>query len=76
MNTSTKIFIPRDTASISMGGDEVASKIEEIAQKEKKEVTIIRNGSWGMSWLEPLIEIEIEGHRVAYGPISETDVSF
>ena len=66
MNTSTKIFIPRDTASISMGGDEVASKIEEIAQKEKKEVTIIRNGSWGMSWLEPLIEIEIEGHRVAF----------
>jgi len=74
MNTSTKIFIPRDTASISMGGDEVAIIIEEIAQKEKKEVTIIRNGSWGMSWLEPLIEIEIEGHRVAYGPISETDV--
>ena len=74
MSTSTKIFIPRDTASLSMCGDEVASKIEEIAQKEKKEVTIIRNGSWGMSWLEPLIEIEIEGHRVAYGPISETDI--
>jgi hypothetical protein len=36
MSTSTKIFIPRDTASLSMGGDEVASKIEEIAQKEKK----------------------------------------
>ena len=74
MTASTKIFIPRDTASISMGGDEVAKKIEKIAQKQKKEVTIIRNGTWGMSWLEPLIEIEVKNHRIAYGPVSEEDV--
>ena len=36
MTAPTKIFIPRDTASISMGGDEVAKKIEKIAQKQKK----------------------------------------
>ena len=74
MKESTNIFIPRDTAALSMGSDEVAIKIKETAEKSNISISIIRNGTWGMSWLEPLVEIEFKGERIAYGPVTTADV--
>ena len=54
----TKVFIPRDAAALSMGADAVAKAIAEEAEKRMTPVEIVRTGSRGMLWLEPLVEVE------------------
>lgn len=68
---TVKIYIPRETTALSMGADDVAATFSE----KSPDTTIIRNGSWGMSWLEPLVEVETDKGRVAYGPVSADDVA-
>ncbi len=69
-----KIYVPRDAAALSMGADDVAKAIGEHAKKAKADVKIVRNGSRGMLWLEPLVEVETAFGRVAYGPVTPEDV--
>ena len=57
----TKIYVPRETAAVSVGADEVALAIAQISKKNGSEIELIRNGSWGASWLEPLVEVEVDG---------------
>ncbi len=73
--TKTRIFVPRDAAALSMGADAVAKAIAAEAQKRNATIEIVRNGSRGMLWLEPLVEVETEKGRVAYGPVSASDVA-
>ena len=35
---------------------------------------MVRNGSRGLYWLEPLVEVETPAGRTAYGPVSVADV--
>jgi formate dehydrogenase iron-sulfur subunit len=63
------VYVPRETAAASMGAHEVAEKIAALDN-----VRVVRNGSWGMSWLEPLIEVEVDGERIGYGPVMPDDV--
>jgi formate dehydrogenase iron-sulfur subunit len=70
----TKIYVPRETAAVSVGADEVALAIAQAAKKSGTDIELIRNGSWGASWLEPLVEVEVDGARVAYGSVSADDV--
>ncbi len=69
-----KIYVPRDAAALSVGADEVAVAIAAEAKRLKKDVTIVRNGSRGMLYLEPLVEVETANGRVAYGPVTVGDV--
>ena len=70
MAAPIKVFVPRETSAISLGANEVARRIQERGA----DVEIVRNGSWGMCWLEPLVEVEVNGERVAYGPVTVDDV--
>jgi formate dehydrogenase iron-sulfur subunit len=70
----TKVYIPRDAAALSMGADAVAKSIAVEAEKRMTPVEIVRTGSRGMLWLEPLVEVETPKGRVAYGPVSPNDV--
>ncbi len=70
----TKVFVPRDAAALSVGADAVAAAIEAEAKKLGKDVHVIRNGSRGMLFLEPLVEVETAKGRVAYGPVTASDV--
>lgn len=70
---SLRIYIPLDSAAIACGADELAHRIEALAQSRKLDVTIVRNGSRGLHWLEPMLEVETPGGRVAYGPVGEDD---
>lgn len=72
--TRTKIYVPRETAAVSVGADEVALAIARLAKKTGADIELIRNGSWGASWLEPLVEVEVDGVRIAYGNVSAADV--
>ncbi|MTJ04887.1 MAG: NADH-quinone oxidoreductase subunit NuoF [Sediminimonas qiaohouensis] len=70
-----KIYVPLDSAAKALGADAVAEAIRDAAQASGKDVQIVRNGSRGMIWLEPLVEIEHDdGVRLAYGPVSVADV--
>lgn len=64
------VYVPRDAASISMGSDNVAAAISALPE----EINVIRNGTWGMTYLEPLVEVETDKGRVAYGPVSVADI--
>jgi len=70
-----KVFIPGDTTACALGADKVASEVLLQAQKRGLEVEIIRNGSRGAFWLEPLLEIESDDGRIAFGPVTSDDVA-
>ncbi|MTD93955.1 formate dehydrogenase [Hyphomicrobium sp. xq] len=69
-----KVYVPRDAAALSMGADAVAKAIAAEAKKRNSKIEIVRNGSRGMLWLEPLVEVETPKGRVAYGPVKPEDV--
>jgi formate dehydrogenase iron-sulfur subunit len=64
----TRIFVPRDAAALALGANAVARALASHA-------TVVRTGSRGLFWLEPMIEVETPTGRVAYGPVTEADVS-
>ena len=72
---SVTIFVPRDSAAISVGADDVAAAIAAAAKARKADVRIVRNGSRGMFWLEPLVEVATPAGRTAYGPVTAADVA-
>jgi formate dehydrogenase iron-sulfur subunit len=71
----TKIYVPRETAAVSVGADEVALAIAQVAKKTGTEIELVRNGSWGATWLEPLVEVDVDGARIAYGNVAAGDVA-
>lgn len=72
---SIQIFVPRDSAALALGADEVATAIALEAAQRGLRVELVRNGSRGMFWLEPLVEIATDAGRVAYGPVAPEDVA-
>ncbi|MBU6468767.1 MAG: formate dehydrogenase [Betaproteobacteria bacterium] len=69
------VFVPCDSAALAAGADEVAIEIARLAKDSGTDIEIKRNGSRGMFWLEPLVEVEIDGVRHAYGPVDVSDVA-
>src|SRR5579859_3479013 len=71
---SVKVYVPCDAAAVSVGADAVAKAIAEQIASRRGDVSLIRNGSRGMFWLEPLVEVETPNGRIAYGPVSREAV--
>lgn len=71
---TTKVYVPRDTTSLSLGADQVAAAIALAALNHCDDIEIVRNGSRGLFWLEPMVEVETAAGRVAYGPVTRQDV--
>lgn len=69
-----KIYIPLDTVAVALGADDIAAAIEAEATRRGVPVDIIRNGSHGMVWLEPLVEVVTPSGRVGFGPFTLADV--
>jgi formate dehydrogenase iron-sulfur subunit len=67
---TTTIYVSRDSAACSVGADEVAAAIAREAGAAGLDIRLVRNGSRGMLWLEPLVEVETAAGRVGYGPVS------
>ena len=74
MSAPVIIYVPRDAAALAMDADVVARDIERIADERGLSVQVVRNGSRGLLWLEPLVEIATPDGRVAYGPVAPEDV--
>ncbi|MGE4338903.1 MAG: formate dehydrogenase, partial [Pigmentiphaga sp.] len=67
-------YVPRDAAALAVGADAVARAIQAEARQRGHQVRIVRNGSRGLLWLEPMVEVDTEAGRVAYGPVAPADV--
>jgi formate dehydrogenase iron-sulfur subunit len=74
MSAPIKLYVPRDSAALAVGADEVAEALQAECAKRGLAVEIVRNGSRGMFWLEPLVEVATPQGRVAYGPVAPDDV--
>jgi formate dehydrogenase iron-sulfur subunit len=72
---AVRVYVPRETAANSVGADAVALEIARQAKASKADVEIVRNGSWGATWLEPMVEVVVDGQRIAYGNVGADDVS-
>ena len=72
---TTTVYVPCDSAAMSVGAGEVAEAIGRAATLRSLDIRVVRNGSRGMFWLEPLVEIVTPAGRIAYGPVAERDVA-
>lgn len=73
--SAIKIYVPRDSSAISLGADRTAKAIQAEADKRGITIELIRNGSRGLFWLEPFVEVATASGRVAYAPVQPKDVA-
>ena len=71
---TTRIFVPCDAAARAVGADRVADALRAEAGRCNLDMTLVRTGSRGLFWLEPMIEVETPAGRIAYGPVKASDV--
>ena len=72
---TVRVYVPRDAAALALGADRVAKTLAREAEARKLDILIVRNGSRGMHWLEPLVEVETAAGRIAYGPVKPSDIA-
>jgi formate dehydrogenase iron-sulfur subunit len=70
-----RVFISRDSAAVAVGADEVAAAFVKAFSERSVDVSIVRTGSRGMCWLEPMVEVETPQGRIAYGPVDPNDIN-
>jgi formate dehydrogenase iron-sulfur subunit len=70
----TRIFLPADAGARAVGAEAVARTITAEAAARGRPIELVRTGSRGLYWLEPLIEVETPAGRVGYGPVAAEDV--
>jgi formate dehydrogenase iron-sulfur subunit len=68
------VYVPRDSGARSLGADAVANAILAIAERRGIPLEVVRNGSRGLYWLEPMVEVTSGNGRLAYGPVAAEDV--
>jgi formate dehydrogenase iron-sulfur subunit len=69
-----RLYLPRDAAALAVGADAVAAALEAAARRRGLVVEIVRTGSRGLFWLEPMLEVATPAGRIAYGPVAPGDV--
>jgi formate dehydrogenase iron-sulfur subunit len=72
---TTRVFIPRDSSALALGADALADAIAQEAARRGLSIDIVRNGSRGLLWLEPLVEVLTSDGRVGYGNVEASDVA-
>ena len=70
-----KVYVPRDSTALSLGANRTAVAIQEEAAKRGLEIELIRNGSRGLFWIEPMVEVGTAEGRIAYAPVTPSDVA-
>ncbi len=72
--SSVTVYVPRDSASRALGADAVAQALHDECARRGVSLNIVRNGSRGLFWLEPLVEVATPSGRIAYGPVQAEDL--
>ncbi len=71
---TTRIYVPGDTTAWSVGADEVAAAVGGEVARLGLDATVVRTGSRGLYWLEPLVEVETPAGRIGFGPLTPAQV--
>jgi formate dehydrogenase iron-sulfur subunit len=71
---NSTIYVPQDSGALSLGAEQVARALKSHGERLGAGTRIVRTGSRGLYWLEPMIEVDTPQGRVAYGPVNATDV--
>jgi len=71
---SITLYLPRDATALALGADGLATALQAQAAEQGLALTLVRNGSRGLFWLEPLIELQTPAGRVAHGPVTLADL--
>ena len=72
---TVRVYIPGDAAATSLGADAVAAALAAAPRAAGAPgIEIVRNGSYGLIWLEPLLEVATAAGRIGYGPVTAADV--
>ena len=69
-----RVFVPLDSTALALGADATSRAIAREAERRGLSVEIVRNGSRGLVWCEPMVEVLTAAGRVAYGPVTAIDV--
>ncbi len=67
--STQRVFVPIDSSALSVGAERVAQAIQAEAERRGESIELVRNGSRGLFWLEPMVEVETPAGRIAYGPV-------
>jgi formate dehydrogenase iron-sulfur subunit len=70
----TTVYVPCDSTALAVGAEDISSAIAAQAAARGLEIAIVRNGSRGVFWLEPLVEVATPAGRFGYGPVTTADV--
>jgi formate dehydrogenase iron-sulfur subunit len=73
--STIRIYVPIDSSALSLGAGKVAQVIAAEAARRGIDVELVRNGSRGAFWLEPMVEVQTPAGRMAYGPVQPKDVA-
>jgi formate dehydrogenase iron-sulfur subunit len=71
---SVTVYVPRDASAVSVGAEKVARAVSAEARRRETDLRVVRNGSRGLLWLEPLVEVATAQGRIAYGPVAAPEV--
>ncbi len=71
---SITVYVPGDSSALSLGAEKTAVAIASEAAQRGVEIDLVRNGSRGLFWLEPLVEVATPAGRIAFGPVQASDV--
>jgi formate dehydrogenase iron-sulfur subunit len=69
-----KLFLPQDAMAVALGADKVAATLCREAEARGVALDLIRTGSRGLFWLEPMVEVMTPAGRIAYGPVAPAEV--
>ena len=70
-----RVYIPCDAAARAVGADKVAAAVRDAAQRSGIALEIVRTGSRGLFWLEPLVEVDTPAGRIGFGPVTPKDMA-
>ena len=71
----TRIYLPGDAAALAVGAERVARALGNEAARRGLALDLVRTGTRGAVWLEPLLEVDTPPGRLAYGPVAAADVA-
>ncbi len=72
---TVRVFVPTDTTACALGADGVAVELAAQASVRGIEIELVRSGSRGAFWLEPLVEVATGEGRQGFGAVSVEDVA-
>ena len=73
--SAVTVYVPGDAGALALGANAVALAIATEATRRNLNLTMVRNGSRGLYWLEPLVEVVTANGRMAYGPVTVNDIA-